>query len=89
MIHRLRDMIGAPNVTEQFHDVIKRRSSWVRSVPEPFHGGVIDRCRDAWAVATGRAYAVKWPTGGELEDALGDLHAHPMHPMLRASNDSR
>lgn len=78
MIHSLRNMVGDATVTTQFHDAIARKSSWVRSVPEPFYGGLLDRLNDAWTVITGRAFAVRWPTDGELEDALGDLHARPV-----------
>lgn len=64
MIHRLRDMIGAETCLTQSKDC-----GWVRAVPLPFYGGLFDRARDAWAVLTEHAYAVKWPEAGELERA--------------------
>jgi hypothetical protein len=42
----------------------------VRAVPCPFYGGLFDRLRDARAVISGKAYAVHWPEGGELEEAM-------------------
>lgn len=63
MIHSLRQMIGG--LGTHLPD-----GRLVRAVPEPFHGGLIDRLWDAWAVITGRAMAVRWPAPGELEDAL-------------------
>jgi hypothetical protein len=43
---------------------------WVRSMHEPFCGGLIDRLRDAAAVVRGEAFAVRWPKDGEFERAL-------------------
>ncbi|MBB5762186.1 hypothetical protein HNR01_001806 [Methylorubrum rhodesianum] len=66
MIHRLHHMIGSPQVG-QSHPTM----GYVRAVPCPFYGGLLDRLRDAVAVVRGEAFAVKWPEGGELEKALG------------------
>lgn len=63
MIHQLRDMISGPGTQAQ------TPRGWASAVPLPFYGGLLDRCRDAWAVLTTRAYAVRWPEPGELEDA--------------------
>lgn len=65
MIHRLGHMICPPGIEAGLPD-----GRWVRAVPEPFYGGIIDRMRDAWAVLCGEAYAVQWPKAGDLEDAL-------------------
>lgn len=46
------------------------RLEWVRAVPAPFYDGLLARCVAAWAVLTGRAYPVRWPEAGELEQAL-------------------
>lgn len=70
MIHRLRDMIGSTHVSTHIPG-----RGWARAVPLPFYGGLIDRLRDAYAVVTSRAYAVRWPDGGELEDALAQDEA--------------
>jgi len=48
------------------------REAWVRAVPEPFCGGLLDRLRDALAIIRGKAFAVQWPAPGELERALHD-----------------
>lgn len=61
-IHRLRDMIGAKNCQAGLPD-----GRWVRAVPEPYTG---NRIKAAWAVLTGKAFAVEWPKDGELEAAL-------------------
>lgn len=60
MIHRLGSMIGSGCVSTPMG----------RAVPLPFYEGVLGRLRDAWAVLRGRAFAVKWPVSGELEEAL-------------------
>lgn len=72
MIHNLRHMIGSPEVGES-HPT----RGYVRAVPCPFYGGLLDRLRDAAAVVKGSAFAVRWPKGGELEHALGDKWVPP------------
>lgn len=47
-----------------------RLGQWVRAMHEPFRGGLLDRLRDAVAVLSGRAFAVRWPRDGEFEQAL-------------------
>lgn len=66
MIHSLQSMIANGATTDIGCGV------YVRAVPLPFYGGLFDRVRDAWAVMTERAYAVRWPRPGELEEAIGD-----------------
>lgn len=61
-IHRLADMIGSKNVGAELPD-----GKWVRGVPLPYSG---NRAKAAWAVFTGKAYAVEWPQAGDLEKAL-------------------
>lgn len=84
MIHRLRDMIG-------FADDSQRHPTmgYVRAVPLPFYGGLFDRLRDARAVISGKAFAVQWPEGGELEMALmqGVLSASYNGPTPRPYGD--
>jgi hypothetical protein len=41
----------------------------VRAIPEPYTAG---RLHAAWAVLTGRAYALAWPKAGDLENALSN-----------------
>lgn len=65
MIHRLHHMIGSAQ-DSQSHPTM----GYVRAVPCPFYGGLFDRLRDAREVIVGRAFAVRWPKGGELEAAL-------------------
>lgn len=60
MIHRLGSMIGSRGVSTPLG----------RAVPLPFYDGFLGRLRDAWAVLRGRAFAVRWPVSGELEEAL-------------------
>jgi len=82
MIHRLRDMIGSAQ-DGQSHPTV----GYVRAVPHPFYGGLFDRLRDARAVISGKAFAVRWPEGGELEIALmqGVLSAPYIGPPPRPS----
>ena len=68
MIHKLRDMVGSADFQVGLKESGGTR--WVRPVPFPFFGGFKDRLHDAWEVLQGRAYAVRWPEHGELEDAL-------------------
>lgn len=77
MIHRLRDMIGTPNCQTEFPHAFDGKTYWVRAVPEPFYGGLLDRIRDAAAILSGSAFAVHWPDAGELEDAVGLLKQKP------------
>ena len=64
-VHRLKDMIGSRDT----HSTAFGFEGYFRAVPSPYRGG---RIRAAWAVLTGKAYAVKWPEPGEFEDALGN-----------------
>lgn len=73
MIHSINHMIGGAN-TSTTARTFDGKEVWVRSVPLPFFGGLLDRMRDAWWVLTGRAYAVRWPRPGDLERALGNQH---------------
>ncbi len=65
MIHSLYSMIGHPDTQAGLKD-----GRWVRAVPMPYPSTVIERILEAWAVFVGRAYAVRWPKAGDLEDAL-------------------
>lgn len=42
-------------------------TSYARAVAEPYTG---NRVVAAWWVLTGRAFALKWPKAGDLENAL-------------------
>lgn len=64
-VHRIADMIGASSVT-----TIDETCGQVRAVPVPFPGGVLCRLRGAIEVFRGNAYAVDWPSAGDLEKAL-------------------
>ena len=61
-IHTLADLIGGKHISQQTPD-----GHWVRAVPVPYYGGSL---LAAWEVLRGRAFAVRWPKGGELEKAL-------------------
>lgn len=61
-IHRLSDMIAPKGNQAQAAPGV-----WVRAVPLPYSGG---RIKAAWAVLTGKAYAIHWPKAGDLERAL-------------------
>lgn len=61
-VHTLAQ-IYSPNVEVGLPD-----GRWARAVSEPYTG---NRLRAAWWVLTGKAFALRWPEGGELEDALG------------------
>jgi len=65
MIFSLRDLIPDACMGRQIGT-----GQWVRAMHVPFQGGIIDRGRDAWAVLTGRAVAVRWPHDGEFEQAI-------------------
>ena len=45
----------------------------VAAVAEPFYG---DNFRAAWEVLCGRAFALRWPKAGELEDAFKRRRSH-------------
>lgn len=80
MIHRLGAMIGSPHGSTGIPVETGRGTrctGWVRAVPEPFYGGLLDRLNDAWAVIAGHAFAVRWPAAGELERALDGCTCHP------------
>lgn len=61
-LNLLRDMISPPGV----HACVDG-DRWVRAVPAPYDG---NRLYGAISVLLGRAYAIKWPEAGDLEDAL-------------------
>ena len=60
-IHRLRDLIGRPDVFTSDGE------RYYRAVPEPYTG---NRLKATWAVLTGRAYAIQWPKAGEFEAVM-------------------
>lgn len=61
-IHTIGGMFG--RVDRVSASVVSKRYI---AVMEPY---TADRFRAAWAVLTGRAFAVRWPVTGELEAAL-------------------
>lgn len=66
MIYRIQYIIGGiGRVSAGLPD-----GRWVVAVPEQFCGGILDRVRDAVAVFTGRAVALKWPELGEIDEAI-------------------
>lgn len=67
MIHTLQNMIGNQNTKTRDDN-----GNYVRAVPLPFHGGIIQRLVSAWWVVVGKAYAVQWPKPGELEKLIHD-----------------
>jgi hypothetical protein len=74
---RLRSMIGTPDCQTTVWVADSTRVRYVRAVPEPFYGGLLDRIRDAWSVICGETFAIYWPKAGELEAALGDSIERP------------
>jgi len=68
----LRSMIGTDDCQASIiRDLgFSKQECWVRAVPEPFYGGLLDRIRDAWSVIKGETFAIYWPKAGELEDAI-------------------
>lgn len=84
MIHKLADMIGSPQVQAMISRDMGNNCAqavWVRAVPRPFRSGFFARLADAWAVLTERAYAVKWPTPGEFEQACQAAEASAKPPL--------
>lgn len=70
MIYRVRDMFARPGCDAAIEVYTERgtvKQAWVRAVVHPFYG---ERLRSALAVLFGKAYAVKWPEPGELEETL-------------------
>jgi len=69
---KLRNMISTHDCqTMVVRDLgFSKQECWVRAVPEPFYGGLLDRIRDAWSVIRGETFAIYWPKAGELETAL-------------------
>jgi hypothetical protein len=64
MIQTIGDMIAPHGCETRLGD------AWVRAVPLPYRGSLIERLRAAWAVMTEKAFAVRWPYAGDLERAL-------------------
>lgn len=50
---------------------------YVVAVSEPYDG---NRLRASWEVLMGRAFALRWPEPGELEDAIGLNPLEPKRP---------
>jgi hypothetical protein len=69
MIFQLRDLIPSAQIGTP-----GPFGKYVRAMHEPFHGGLLDRMRDAWAVLKGpsHAVAVRWPKHGEFEQAIAN-----------------
>jgi hypothetical protein len=61
-VMRLRDIIPRSGCQSGLPD-----GRWVIAVPFP---PPINRLKAAWAVLSGRAYAVEWPRDGEFEQAM-------------------
>lgn len=59
---RLRDVLPSQNCSAGLPD-----GRWVKAVHEP---PPFNRIKAAWAVLTGRAYAIQWPKNGEFEQAM-------------------
>jgi hypothetical protein len=55
---------------------------WVVAVAEPYTAGSL---RAAWWVLTGRAFALRWPRPGDLEDALS---VEPQHCPRQATTET-
>lgn len=68
-VHRLRD-IYSPHVSAGLPD-----GRYVAAVAEPYTAGSLWA---AWAVLTGRAYAIEWPKAGDLEDIFQPTRAGSM-----------
>lgn len=64
-IHHLENMLGTKNAQAGLPD-----GRYVRAVPVPYPGTLLERVRAAWWVFTERAYAVKWPESGDLESHI-------------------
>lgn len=60
MIHTLANIYDKYVTTEVNGKIVKK-------VAEPYSGRSF---RAAWAVLTGKAYAIRWPKDGELEKLL-------------------
>jgi len=73
-IHSLADMIGDPNTT----------TPEGRAVPLPYLATFPQRLRAAWWVLAGRAFAVRWPEPGELEQCVNPI---PRRTSMDASDD--
>jgi hypothetical protein len=72
MIHTLKNMIGSGTDWTKVVGPLSKTIYWQRTVPLPCPPSLIERFQDAWAVLTGRAYAVQWPETGDLEKILGN-----------------
>lgn len=67
MIYTFSDLLPRADCATQLKD-----GRWVGAIPLPFYEGAIGRVRDAWAVLTDRAVAVRWPHAGEFEAAMSE-----------------
>lgn len=61
-IHSIFDVVGTKCVQTYIEPY-----GYVRAVRVPYSG---NRIGAAWAVLTGKAYAIEWPKHGDLEEAL-------------------
>lgn len=65
MVYTIADLVGSSDVQSG----PDRLGRWSRSIPLPFYSGYVGA---AWEVLRGRAVAVRYPSDGELEQALQD-----------------
>jgi hypothetical protein len=66
-VNSLDDMIGSPSVQSS-----KAQLGWFRAIPSPYRKSFREAVRAAWWVIRGKAEAVVWPTGGEIDRHLED-----------------
>lgn len=62
-VHTIRDILGGRNSS-----TLDPVFGYVQAVPEPYTG---NRLVAAWWVLAGRAFAIIWPTAGEVAAARG------------------
>lgn len=73
-VHSLSYLVGSVDCGTVLPD-----GRWVRAIPGPYFGTIVERLRVCWWVFTGRAHAIRWPEPGELEEALSPYRARLEH----------
>jgi hypothetical protein len=78
MIHNLHNLIGWKSET-----VLMRDGREVLKPPAPHPSTYRSRLKAIWAVWMGRAYVVRWPQPGDLEETLHTHQIVPREPRLK------
>jgi hypothetical protein len=82
VIYTIRSLVGSADCQSGPDS----HGRWSRAIPLPFYGGYLAA---AWAVLRGNAVAVRYPTSGELEQALQDTGGIHVSASLQSGKRQR